>query len=539
MLDNGKTHEDARLDEQNFFATKKPWCTSLRIYQGRFGTTNLQRFLSEKLASQMVKALPDIYARVQSRLSEVEAQLKLIPEPPTHGATRIILDLLVAFSEEVQKEMEGAYPCKEWRNFWKDLQKQFSEGLDAMRPTMMRRGQQDYGLYKSSLAGKSSDDPVCLSDGDDEDPVDIALPETPQSKRKLEDTPSPSSHKKSRMSVPPISTPSRMKPVHNVDYNDKRTVFQLDDVSKHLDLNSQSKIPGQLEPKVIDDLIKKTIAHWKVPTDKLFNELESGLRGFMRLIFDKFFQTRKDTKLYVDAWVIVENILRTSMLEQRTMAGDVYIDEWEGPYTYHKGIYNNEKKSMREKYRNARFETRLKIYMEEMAEQVGADKVTPKDRLTKNESLCSRLREEPYDVEIDVVAQVTSYYVLAVRRFHDSICMRIESKFFKRLRTKLREDMDETLGIHDEDGTRKAMELLAEPSHHATRRKELLTMKSKLLEGLHHLNALQAKHGNDISASQGSNSYPAPSFNSSSFGPTSTPLTDEMQDITQSGRVRR
>ncbi|KAF2438228.1 P-loop containing nucleoside triphosphate hydrolase protein [Karstenula rhodostoma CBS 690.94] len=543
MLNNRLKHHDARLHEQKFFASQEPWATSLRSHNGRFGTANLQQFLSQKLAGQMVKALPGIYEQVQLRLDDVDAELRRIPEPPpNHGATRIIMDLINAFSDHVRKEVEGAYPCKDWRNSWKDLREAFFDGLDAMRPTMMRRGQQDLGLYHSTFAGKSSDDPLCLSDGDDDEEMgNSALPETPQNKRKLDyTTPTPTSNKKSRFSVPPIPTPAKMRPVHGVDYNDKRKAFQLDDVRQHLDANSQSKIPGHIEPKVVDDLVRQTIAHWSVPMGKLFIDLDNCLKTFVRMSFEQHFQPRKDTKLYTDAWKIVENILDTSLVEQRTMAGDAFNDEIEGPYTFHKAIFNSEKNSMSEKYRKARFDTRIRIYMEEMAQYVGQEKVPSKEKLVKNENLCSRLKEEPYEVEVDVVAQITSYYVLAVRRFHDSICMRIESKFFTRLRSKLRDEIEETLGIHDEDGTRKAMELLAEPSQHAARRKELLAMRDALLEGRGELDALYEKHGNKLAASQGSHGYAAPLFNSSaSFGTTSTPLTDEMHDITQSGRVRR
>jgi hypothetical protein len=445
------------------------------------------------------------------------------------------MDLLIAFSDHVRREMEGSYPCKDWRNSWKDLKDEFFEGLDAIRPTMRTRGQRDHGLY--TPAGKSSDDPLCLSDGDDDDET-VGLPRTPSSKRKLENTPTPPSNKKGRFSVPPVPTPQKNPPVNGVDYNGKRTVFQLDEVCQHLNANSHQKIPGHIEWKVVDDLIRQTIAHWRVPTDKLFNDLENRLKHFIRLTFEQYFQARKDTKLYIEAWKAVENILATSLTEVSTMAYDSYNDEVEGPYTYHEAIFNNEKKTMREKYRDARFETRLRIYMEEMAKHVGEEKVPSKDKLRKNDNLCIRLKEEPYEVEVDVVAKITSYYVFAVRRFHDAVCMRVESKFFAHLRTRFRDDMDDTLGINGEDGSQKATELLAEPLQHAARRRELIAMREALLQGQRELDALHEKHGDQLTASQGSNGYVAPT-SSASFGPTSTPLTDEMMDITQSGRIRR
>jgi hypothetical protein len=59
------------------------------------------------------------------------------------------------------------------------------------------------------------------------------------------------------------------------------------------------------------------------------------------------------------------------------------------------------------------------------------------------------LNHEPYVVELSVVAQVTTYYMLAARRFHDAVCMRIESKFFKQLRTQLRDELENGLGLND------------------------------------------------------------------------------------------
>jgi hypothetical protein len=72
MLNNRLKHHDARFQEQEFFATNQPWSTSLRSHRGRFGTPNLQDFLSKKLAGQMIKALPVIYDQVQVRLDDVD-----------------------------------------------------------------------------------------------------------------------------------------------------------------------------------------------------------------------------------------------------------------------------------------------------------------------------------------------------------------------------------------------------------------------------------------------------------------------------------
>lgn len=522
MLNNRLTHQDAREHERQFFATTEPWCTSLKEHHGRFGTENLQKFLSDKLAGLMVQALPAIHDQIDQRINQVDAELATIPEPPPiHGASRIVSDLLYAFSEHVRKEMEVEYPYKDWNTSWTKIQERFLEGLLAMKPRMRTAGKLDQGLYTSP--GKSSKDPVCLDDDDDDggsypDPY----PDTPKKKRKLEH-----------------GTPSKVqpRPVPDIDHRDKGTLYQLDKVSEYLQINSRLRVHDQLQPMVLNHMIKHTLKDWHIPLKVLFDDLRAQLHGYLRLIFDQHFKARSNTKLYVDGLRIVEEILNTSMDEQQyTMAVDALHDELEGPYMYHKKTFDDAKIGLLEKYHHGRFESRLRTYMKEMGEVIGPDKVPNEERLRKDDRLRRILEEDPYEKQLDVLARITSYYEVAMRRFHDTVCMRIEGKLFKRLRTKLRDDMDETLGIHNEDGSgaHKAMALLAEPGNHFKRRKELLNMKSALLEGQRHLNDLQAKHGGeDTSAPQMSNGHPV--FNARTlFGPRSAHLANEMEGVTHS-----
>ncbi|KAF1976893.1 P-loop containing nucleoside triphosphate hydrolase protein [Bimuria novae-zelandiae CBS 107.79] len=529
MLNDRLSRQDAREQERQFFATTKPWCSSLKTYQGRFGNTNLQRYLSEKLARQMIKALPVIYEQVKLRLDEVDEQLKSVPEPPAiAGAARIISDLLFTFTEHVRKEMEPEYPYKDWNTAWTRMQQKFLDGLLAMKPTMRTLGRLDQGIYKSTLLGSSSEDPMCLEDEDDDE--HNTPPETPQKKRKFEGTPVPTPTKtfRSRAAATP-STPSKKKLVNGIDYSDKGTLYVLDEVAKHLAENSRSKIHDQLQPLVINDMIKNTLKNWHIPLEKLFAELDNQLKSYIHHIFDKYFKVHASTKLYSEAWRIVENALDTSMAEQCcTMAPDALHDELEGPYMFHKKIFDDARTLLRGSYNIARFNARIKKYTEEMGEHIGVERVPTEERLRKDESLCAILRTDPYDKQIDVIARITSYYEVAAHRFHDIICMRIEGKLFKRLRTKLRDAMDETLGIHGIDGAQKAMALLAVSSEHASLRKQLMTMKSALQESQRHLDELQRKHGDSISASGASGFAVPPLHPSGPFGPP-TSFTDAMQ----------
>ncbi|KAJ4298987.1 hypothetical protein N0V90_004231 [Kalmusia sp. IMI 367209] len=538
-LDSGLSHQEARKQERNFFAMTEPWRTSLQAHRGRFGAGNLQQYLSEKLASQMIKALPAIYEQIKVRLDQVEADLSYLPEPPTHGAARAVADILHSFSDHVRKEMEAEYPYKTWRNTWGDIQKSLMDNLLAMKPTMMLGGHLDIGVFAAANPGKSKENPCVLSDDDDESGAvqDTPLP-TPSKKRKVENTP-PSKTPNQRFATPAYTTPTKKTAdIGSTEYRKLRWPFKLDEVADDLRKNSKSKIPDQLQPRVIDDMILKTIKDWSVPMESFFEGLELALKEHIRSVFETHFKKVADTKLYLEASSIIEEILKTSITEQRNfMAVDILRDELEGPYIFHEEIFDREKHAIRETYRRARFAARLKKYMEEAPEQLPGRELT-EENVLKDERKRLEIGKEPYEFEINVISRITSYYLVAARRFHDSICMRIESKFFKRLRVQLREDMEASLGIHDEDGTQKAIRLLAESPQRAEFRRSLNAQKDALLKGQEHLDALQAKHGNNINASQGSNGHVTLPF-SSSWGPTSTPSTGDMVDITRSGRVRR
>ncbi|CAO2647679.1 Nn.00g086010.m01.CDS01 [Neocucurbitaria sp. VM-36] len=529
-LDQGLTHHDARLRERQFFEQDELWATSLKKYESRFGTLNLQTFLSGKLADQITKKLPIIHEEIKVRLRQVEADLGQFPEPPTHNASGIIFAILLEFSQHVRRELEADFPCKVWRNDWKTLQKDFFNALVSIKPTLVVSGHRDTGIYSDTLgsqAGRSVDDSIVIDDGDDDDDDDDQggdvqmpdVPETPTKKRKVEGTPRASPSKSPlRTARPKLANESTKTP--NLDFSTFRKMFRLDGVAQHLGEASKSRIPGQIEPRVIYGMMLETTEHWHQPLNVFFNAFELQFRTQMKTLFREHFRQWEGSMLIQSAWRIVEEMLNLNFHQQRTtMANESLNDEKEGPYIFHEDIFDREKESYLVHYRQARFKARLNIYKRERLQQSGKTvSVQEEEKLKKDERFMSVLSKEPYHVELDVVAQVSAYYMIAARRFHDAICMRIESKFYKQLRLHLREELESGLGINDEnEGHRNAVRLLAEPLHRQQRRKELTGMRKALLQGQQILYDLQQKRSNDDPASQTCSMSSMPGFSTSSF----------------------
>ncbi|KAF1829164.1 interferon-induced GTP-binding protein Mx [Decorospora gaudefroyi] len=552
-IDQGMTHQQARAQEQQFFSQEEPWATTFEKYQLRFGTLNLQSFLSGKLAEQITKKLPTIDREINIRLQQVEAELQQFPEPPTHNASRIIYDVLLDFSQHVRKEIEAEFPCKIWRNNWEALQKAFFDALASMKPTMKTNGRRDARIYFRTLGSKtgtSAKEAIPLDDDEEEDDDDAEdgdtsmsnNPETPKKKRKFDETLGPSpvttplNHRRSQN---PVETDAR---AIFPDFSNLREHFDLDKVTQYLAENSQSKIPGQVEPRVVDNMMLNTLKHWAQPLEQFFNTLEKQLRDQVKVAFEETFKKWQGSALYHNTWTIVEEMLTLNFHQQRTtMADESLNDEKEGPYIFHDEIFQHEKETMLEHYHEHRCIARMKTYKKEKLQHAGkATSASDEEKLKRDPRIMAELEREPYEVEIGVVAQVTTYYMLAARRFHDAVCMRIESKFYKQLRTQLRDELENGLGLKDDkEGYRNAIALLAEPPHRYSQRKDLVGQRNSLMQGQKILRDLQSKKYGGAGLSQRPNGGTGTRYAGSSFVGMPTPLPENMENAHPDGLPRR
>jgi hypothetical protein len=183
----------------------------------------------------------------------------------------------------VRLELEGDSPYKEWRNQWTGLQKTLFEALVSLKPAMFTFGARDKGLYKASL--RSSSRAISISDGEEEEDVRMSEgPETPSKKRKVDDTPMASPTKSNG-----VKTHEKTDKDSPFDFSQHKTKFQLDNVAQHLEENSNDRIPGRIEPKVLEAMYLEPLQLWHLPVGAFFKELEVVLMAQIKKLFDKHF----------------------------------------------------------------------------------------------------------------------------------------------------------------------------------------------------------------------------------------------------------
>ncbi|KAH8722930.1 P-loop containing nucleoside triphosphate hydrolase protein [Phaeosphaeriaceae sp. PMI808] len=508
QLDDGQTHQHARQQEEQFFSHEKFWATDLKDYESQFGTVKLQNFLSRKLAEQIVKKLPIIQNEINNRLQEVDDTLQQYPAPPTRNPTRIIFDIVQSFSARVREDLEGHYPNKSWRTQWEGLQSAFFDSLVTLKPTMVTVGVKDRHIYSEHCAllrassGKAEISMVIISDDEEEeDAVEDATLSTPNpspKKRKLEDSPASSA-------VNVRSSKAFKDAMLPTDFSNMKMKFQLDELEQYLNENSRSIVPDKIDPRVTHDLMIKALGKWQLPIDDFFLQFETRLRKHVRDTFRQEFGKWEGTALYTEADKIVTDMLNLNLEQQRTtMVKESLDDEKEGPYIFNNDLFSNDKQVVLHCYQQARFKARFALYKKQRQQRTGRDLSHAEEaKLMKDESLMVILRKEPYKKELDTTADVSTYYMLATRRFHNSVCMRIISKFFKQLRSQLQDELENRLGIVDGiEGHENAMRLLAEKSQREVQRQELVARKNALMQGKQILFDLQLKKYNEHTVSQ-------------------------------------
>ena len=410
-----------------------------------------------------------MHEQISDKLEEAEAELHGIPEIPAHSAVRIVSDTILSFSLSVCKEMEGDYDHTVWHNTWESIRNAFNESLEMMKPVLVTRGNLDEGIFLFIRSGTSAAETILIESSDEEDQNgDVVMENAPAKKRKREEsTPAPLPFKTPtkipiRASVAPPTHPKMLnKPVvlsargqkaalKVTDFAALRKQFDLDEVAKHVNQSSKSKVPGHIHPKVREAMMRSATEYWHRPVDTFFSSLEKELRAQMRQLFDVAFKEWQGSELHRSAWSIVDGLLEKNLTEQRTrMAARSLDDEREGPYIFFQDQFRRDKEIIRDIYAQSRRRARMRLLKDEAQQHDPPLVGNALDKFLKEAAKMAALDEEPYSREIDLVVDVRAYYDLAARRLHDSICMRIESKFFKQLRTQLRSELESKLGIYD------------------------------------------------------------------------------------------
>ena len=335
-------HRTARQEEAMFFRHTEPFATTLRHQKHRFGTRNLQTNLSRLLTKQIQQSLPKIIEKLQQKADSIDAELRLLPEPLSGNLPAIVVGEMMQFQQELEKELDGGSEQRPFRKRFRELAYNLRHALAETRPkayllTPHTHQHHNKPVYRQqSIQARSqigtptpirranADEVIDLDDEDEPQQAtteqDLAF-RTPTSSRKR---PNGSSQEERPCKTPRVSMEN---PYLSIQGNCSKT-FNLEEVRSVLQ-NTHIGLPGQTHPKAIEQLIRESTSHWKLPVEAFIEEVDSLCKNMVSEVMKRIFGHRHVTQYYDRIMEGCESFLNEAINEsakmsRRTLGWELY-----------------------------------------------------------------------------------------------------------------------------------------------------------------------------------------------------------------------
>lgn len=427
-----------------------------------------------------MNSLPSITEKVQKRLERVDSELATHPDPPANAYGRI-LEILNKFEAAVGRHIEGIPPSNVLRN---DVRKQavaFRIALEHMRPGLLVKTPP--GFEKKFAAAV-----IVLSDDDSDVEMKSPSPipeETPSNnrKRKAPITPQHASIKKLQTSQRPGSQTPQRPDDRTRQYTGKS--FGLLDIRDTLGELTNSNVPNEIDPRAVDHLRSVAAADWYLPMEAFLKDVANVLLSKLQNVLGEVCVKWLNTEFHREASKIVSEFATSVMGEQKSFAKRALALEHHKPMTMNEKAIMVETAAILEQLTEARQQKRALEYISYLDESSG--KVTPSQervRKAKDKKIRDEIGEDPFKVELDVMARVRAYYTVASLRFLDYVVQGVQAEAFEKCRVELHSQLKLGLMLEaePEQANEHATRLLAEDPVREMRRMYLKKEKKNLLE---------------------------------------------------------
>ncbi|KAI9805952.1 MAG: hypothetical protein M1825_000566 [Sarcosagium campestre] len=487
-------HAQARLDESAFFANTAPWSTEFREFSARFGTTRLQKFLSEKLTLQILKNLPYIGEQIDRKAESIDLELSELPEPPAENPQFLLSRKLHDFHGLLQVHIDGDHDHPHFQKSWYELVETFRREIELSRPTMRFSGasearRRERNMHNSQGSGFIRSTPTRgARDSDRSTPIELI-----EVRDDDEEMPSPAE-------VLSQESPSRKRPRPNIASDPRKRLFTsrngasvnaTDKLGKEFTLEEirdacrngyTGGIPDLVDPRAIVHLSRQSVLHWVTPMEKFVEATGSMLRN---LVLDRFYEILgnfKETQLFVEAPKIMNEFMDEVLNEQLRQSRRIYDAEILKPLTTNRAAHEWFKREALGVLQARRLEYRVLAEFNNIEWRGGKVPEGPA-REKELQRIRSQMPEDEFAREMEHMATVRGYYATAMSRFVDCICLRLQADMFVQVKERLEDLLVNQLGIMKPDGYQTCARLLAEDPSREIKRAQLKRERDRLEKG--------------------------------------------------------
>lgn len=472
-LDSGITHGAAREREQQFFEGNEPWCTIFATFKDKIGIPNLQVAISRELAVHIKNSIPEIAARIETRLDVVCKELENYTVR-SETAMSIIIKALANLAQKVAVHIRADATNNQFRAEYKALVHALLVKLGQIRPVVIL---DTPGYTRQSFALSS----------DDEGTTGTPTPQRPAKKRNFNGVALPVRNS------PAARTPQSARDTNAGNANAASTegvppTYKLDDIQKAYEMGSSSSLPNQLNPKVTEMLCLQGLSDWQTHVDAFFRELRKMVLNMLMTSIDDSFAAHGRTELYKETRNIARKYLGDLVISQVDATIHTLKCERHKPIAYGRTLLALVKKPTVAKLEADRLECRASEYFD--TQELECGKVIPipqRKTKMKEEAFKNAIGPDSYIHEIAALGTILGYYDLASARFVDKIASTLEHDLLHTISTDLQDKLIVGLQLKNEES---CAQLLAEDPERERERVRKTTEKEKLIKALEEVNSL-------------------------------------------------
>ncbi|KAI0692158.1 P-loop containing nucleoside triphosphate hydrolase protein [Cytidiella melzeri] len=454
-VQEGITWEEARVQEETFFAQVAPWAGLDAGIRHQLGTSNLTERLSFILSALIAKRLPELRDELQKLIQQTEEALRQLPKPPSSDPQREILHLVSDFMQDLSRHLEGTPGESGLLQEIRPVQVAFKKAIRATAPNFRASNYDEDDSDDESENRKASRDFLA----NEEDAKSV---------------------------------------VHG-----SREAINISDVMERASQAITRELPDHYPFVVSKEYIALIIAKWESPCRTLFDTTMHILLAHVKKVVARHFGTFTHGNLQHQVMAILSEHL--AQCGTTTMKQLEWLLELEKqPRTLNDHYYSDYKDKFLALYRGSR----QSVISAPLVDKLGRYSASVSSTLYRSTSdvailngtnkalaglseigltvkapeLMKLLPPDPLEPALQIMATVRAYFQVAYKRFVDNVPNAIDYDIILGINRdrRLEDALYKGLGITGADAGKRCSDYLAEPPQIVTRRRDLQKRRERL-----------------------------------------------------------
>ncbi|KAL2018080.1 hypothetical protein VTK56DRAFT_1266 [Thermocarpiscus australiensis] len=475
--------EQNKMEEAFFNRTADltgQWPETFDRFKDKCGIEKLKAFLSLQLGNEFANVLPQVKEKVNSRLRDIEDQLKKYPDPPRNPEMEIMKSL-AEFSIKVKDRVLHQEFMSTWN---RQFAEPFKAAIIGLKPKFNVRDHAKPPPSRPIVIDLDGDSP---SSSPTLRKRQAPAADLSQSTPKRQRGPT-NGIVKTEASDHPVFylTPSHVRsatPSHSRGVRSK-SLMEIRNLIRQAAIPGQ---PGVVSASVYEPLFKEAAKCWAPDLDLFINNTFAFLQAEIRAILDKAFAHLKNRAVYKESLEHMETFVENNKKDLRNQLLLIYKLEAQRLFTLDEETLKRHEAAELKILVRHRNHIRIAAHNGvELGPVPKMDEMTDEELAQEAAKMKKDLEKLPPDQflpELEVAAYVRGYYLTAANRFVDMVCIHVMSGLLPHVANGSDTYLHEKLGLTDRAASEDILQRLMSEGPEIEQKRRDLHAEKETLDG--------------------------------------------------------